>query len=107
MLPIWEQYITAIIMRIAGVGILFAFMRQHPDSKGPLETWIALVKEASWEKNTDIRQMSGSASFLGDRRVVFNIKGRHYRLDVKVSYKIQVVQVIRIGTHAEYDKWKF
>ncbi|MCH6589863.1 MAG: type II toxin-antitoxin system HigB family toxin, partial [Proteobacteria bacterium] len=56
---------------------------------------------------TDIRQMSGSASFLGDRRVVFNIKGRRYRLDVKVSYKSQVVHVIRIGTHAEYDKWKF
>ena len=107
MLPIWEQCITAIIMRIAGVGILFEFMRRHPDSKGPLETWIALVKAASWEKNTDIRQISGSASFLGDRRVVFNIKGRRYRLDVKVSYKSQVVQVIRIGTHAEYDKWRF
>ena len=107
MLPNREHSIVSIIMRIAGVGILYEFMRQHPDSKGPLETWIALVKEASWEKNTDIRQMSGSASFLGDRRVVFNIKGRHYRLDVKVSYKSQVVQVIRIGTHAEYDKWKF
>jgi len=94
-------------MKVAGLGILYEFMRQHPDSKGPLETWLALVLKASWQINTDIRQMSGSASFVGGRRVVFNIKGNRYRLDVKVSYKNQVVQIIRIGTHSEYDKWKF
>lgn len=94
-------------MKVAGLGILHEFVRQHPDSKGPLETWLALVFKSYWQKNTDIRQMSGSASFVGGRRVVFNIKGNRYRLDVKVSYKNQVVQIIRIGTHGEYDKWKF
>jgi len=94
-------------MRIAGIGTLFEFMRRHPDSKGALETWIALVKVARWEKNTDIRKMHGAASSLGDRRVIFNIKGNRYRMDVKVSYKHRVVQVIRIGTHAEHDKWTF
>jgi len=94
-------------MKIRGLGILYEFMRKHPQSRGPLETWIALVKEAQWKKNTDIRELSSSVSFVGDRRAVFNIKGNDYRLDVKVTYKSQVVQVIRIGTHAQYDKWKF
>lgn len=94
-------------MKIVGLGILDDFMRRHPDSRGPLQTWIALVKTATWEKNTDIREMAGSASFVGNRRVVFNIKGQRYRLDVKVTYQHEVVQIIRIGTHSEYDKWKF
>ena len=94
-------------MKVAGLGILHEFTRQHLDSKGPLETWLELVLKASWQKNTDIRQISGSASFVGGRRVVFNIKGNRYRLYVKGSFKNQVVQIIRIGTHDEYDKWKF
>ena len=94
-------------MKIAGLRILQEFMRRHTDSEGPLKTWIALVRKEHWLKNTDIREMLGSASFMGDGRVVFNIKGNRYRLDVKVSYKAQVVKVIRVGTHAEYDKWKF
>jgi mRNA-degrading endonuclease HigB of HigAB toxin-antitoxin module len=35
------------------------------------------------------------------------LKGNRYRLDVKVSYPNQVVLIMRIGTHAEYDNWKF
>jgi mRNA interferase HigB len=48
-----------------------------------------------------------SASFLADYRVVFNLKGNTYRLDVKVSYVSQIVLIMRIGTHAEYNAWKF
>lgn len=107
MIPIWERCKLAIIMKVRGLGIIYEFIRKHPNSKGSLEAWTALVKDAQWEMNTDVRQISGSASFVGDQRVVFNIKGNQYRLDVKVTYKSQVVQVIRIGTHAEYDKWKF
>lgn len=107
MIPVWEHCIVSVVMKIAGLGLLHEFMKRRPDSKTPLQTWVALVRNANWEKSTDVRQMSGSASFVGDRRVVFNIKGRRYRLDVKVSYKRQLVQVIRIGTHADYDKWRF
>ncbi len=94
-------------MKIRGLGILKEFIRQYPDSETPLDTLVALINGASWTKNTDVREISASASFLGDRRVVFNVKGQKYRLDVKISYIRQTVQVIRIGTHAKYDKWKF
>jgi restriction system protein len=41
---------------------------------------------------------------LIDGRVVFNIKGNHYRLIVKISYDYQMIWIRFIGTHAEYDK---
>lgn len=41
---------------------------------------------------------------LKNRRVVFNIKGNDYRLIVAVAYKLSVVYIKFIGTHAEYDK---
>jgi mRNA interferase HigB len=35
---------------------------------------------------------------------VFNIKGNHYRIVVKIHYNTGFVFVRFIGTHAEYDK---
>ena len=46
-------------------------------------------------------------SFIGNDRVVFNLKGNQFRLDVQINYSAQVVLARRIGTHAEYDSWTF
>jgi mRNA interferase HigB len=35
--------------------------------------------------------------------VVFNIKGNDYRLIVAVAYRVGIVYVKFIGTHAQYD----
>jgi len=94
-------------LKIVGLPLIEEFAGRYPETKGWLETWVAFVKAASWSKPTDIRQMSNSASFLGGRRVIFNMKGNHFRMAVKVDYARQVVRVERIGTHAEYDKWTF
>ncbi|EFT3194198.1 type II toxin-antitoxin system HigB family toxin, partial [Escherichia coli] len=47
-----------------------------------------------------------SADFLPNNRVIFNIKGNNYRLVVQVVYQAGMVIVERVGTHAEYDKWR-
>jgi mRNA interferase HigB len=36
--------------------------------------------------------------------VVFNIKGNDYRLIVAVAYRVGIVYVKFIGTHAQYDE---
>lgn len=41
---------------------------------------------------------------LKNRRVVFNIKGNDYRLIVSIAYRLGIVYIKFIGTHAEYDK---
>jgi mRNA interferase HigB len=37
-------------------------------------------------------------------RVVFNVKGNHYRVVVAVKYQYHAVYIRFIGTHADYDK---
>jgi mRNA interferase HigB len=52
----------------------------------------------------DIRDAYANASFLADNRVVFNLRGNHYRLVVKVYYRWRRVYVRFVGTHQAYDR---
>lgn len=94
-------------MKVVGLGRLEDFKQKHRDSQSQLDAWVREVSSAGWRTPQDIKARYVHASFLADNRVVFNIKGNRYRLDTKVSYATQVVVVVRIGTHAEYDSWNF
>lgn len=63
-----------------------------------------LLKRSEWTQPADLKAHYRSASILKNRRVVFNIKGNDYRLIVAVAFKLGIVYVKFIGTHAEYDK---
>ena len=93
-------------MRVVGRQNLEMSSAQHAELRGPLGAWLAEVEEAQWQGPADIKARFPSASFLADNRVVFNVKGNKFRVETKVSYEIQVLIVLRIGTHAEYSKWK-
>jgi mRNA interferase HigB len=93
-------------MRLVGRKHLDAFAAQHAEIRGPLNAWIAEVEEATWKGPGDIKARYPSASFLSDNKVIFNIKGNKYRIQTKLSYEIQVLIALEIGTHAEYSKWK-
>jgi mRNA-degrading endonuclease HigB of HigAB toxin-antitoxin module len=41
----------------------------------PLRSWFALASRANWKTPADIKQAYRNASFTGNNRVVFNIKG--------------------------------
>src|SRR5579863_3664568 len=74
------------------------------DSQEPLEAWYAEAKSAAWRNFADIKQSYGSASGVGNDRVVFNIVGNKYRLVVKINYPAEVIYIRFIGTHQEYGK---
>lgn len=96
----------AATMRLLGRDKLDKFKRKHPQSRGPLNAWQQEVSDAKWLKWADIKQGFPAADWLGDGRVVFNIKGNDYRLVVMVRFSNGIVAVERIGTHAEYDRWQ-
>ena len=94
-------------MRVIRLSKLYEFHRKHPDCEQQILAWIAEVKEATWTTPSDIKVRYVNASFLADNRVIFNIKGNNYRLDTKIYYERQIVMINRMGTHAEYDGWRF
>ena len=69
-----------------------------------MREWHALVRQATWSGPADVRAMFGSADFVGDNRVIFDVGGNRYRLVAHVSYTYQRVLVKFLGTHAEYDR---
>lgn len=94
-------------VRIVGLLKLKKFKKKHVDVSSQIDAWIYEVRSADWRRSIDIKKRYSSASFLSGNLVVFNLKGNDYRLLVKVNYRSQIVLVMRIGTHAEYDNWSF
>lgn len=74
------------------------------DAKGPLESWFHEVSHEEWRTPSDVKAKYGSASFLKDNRIVFNIGGNKYRLVVKVNYSLKKVFIRFVGTHEAYDQ---
>ena len=91
-------------MRIIKRGTLRDYWRHHRDATEPLKSWYREVKAADWQSPHDVKAMFGSASIVGDNRIVFNIAGNKYRLVVKFNYPYRVAYIRFIGTHAEYDE---
>lgn len=108
LLPNWE-YSTLLElvhekMKILHKDILYQFARDHTDVSKQIAAWVGEVEVAVWGKGADIKQRYSSASFLKNNVVIFNIKGNNYRLEIQVAYKNEIVNVLWMGTHAEYDK---
>jgi mRNA interferase HigB len=91
-------------LRVIAKKILREFWGKHADSEQQLKIWYQEVSKAKWKTTKIIKSEYPSANFLAENRVVFNIKGNHYRLIVKINYDYQIVWIRFIGTHAEYDK---
>jgi mRNA interferase HigB len=94
-------------MQLVNLPILEQLKECHSDARGALDVWRAEVEAATWSTPQDIKDRYAAASFLGDNRVIFNIKGNNYRLVVKVRFQNGIVMIEWGGTHAEYDKKKF
>lgn len=91
-------------MKILDRERLERFCRSHADARAWIESWLADAESSVWASPHDIRKRYATASFLGGARVIFNVKGNAYRLEVTVAYRTGVVVVDWAGTHAEYDE---
>ena len=80
------------------------FSERHPPAKRLLDAWFAEVSRARWASFAEVKKTFGNADVVAGNRVIFNIGGNRYRLVVKIAYKVRIVFVRFIGTHAEYDK---
>lgn len=91
-------------MRVISVKMLKQFWTKHRAAEETVKAWYAEANNAEWRTPQDILERYPTADILPGNRVVFNIKGNHFRLVVKIHYNTGIVYVRFIGTHAEYDR---
>lgn len=70
-----------------------------------MREWVEKVFAAEWKTPADIKKIFASASFVKGY-VIFNVGGNKYRLLTEILYNMRKVRILRVGTHAEYDRWK-
>lgn len=109
MLPDWERDILWRV-RIIARSTLNDFVKNRVEArlrtgvKKHLDAWYAEVEKASWRDPAELKAQFRSASIVSGERVVFNIKGNDYRLLVAINYHYQILLIVWLGTHQEYDK---
>lgn len=93
-------------MRVIAKSTLKKFWEKpaYNDAKGSIESWYEETVKANWQSPQDVKAQYGNASICSNNRVVFNIGGNKYRLDVEIQYQAEIVWVKFIGTHTQYDK---
>ena len=91
-------------MRVISKGTLREYWIKNPKSENSLLDWYQTTKNHWWKTPNDLKNTFHNASIINANRVVFNIKGNDFRLVVELDYEYQLVFIVWIGTHKEYDK---
>ncbi|HET9137536.1 MAG TPA: type II toxin-antitoxin system HigB family toxin [Candidatus Kapabacteria bacterium] len=90
-------------MRIIARKTLVEYWELVPLAENSLRAWYDEVHTATWKNPAELKGQYASASVISDKRVVFNIHGNRFRLIVDIEYRLQIIFIVWIGTHKEYD----
>ncbi len=91
-------------MRIISKRTLKLFWEQHASAEQPLKSWFDEASKAAWSTPNELKRQFGNASIVSDKRVVFNIHGNAFRLVVDIEFRLQIIFIVWVGTHQDYDK---
>ncbi len=91
-------------MVIISYKIIRQFSESYPDSEDALNNWYTVTEKADWANFNELREMFGSADYVGNGLYVFNIRGGNYRLIVRIIFRVRTIYIKFVGTHKQYDK---
>ncbi|MDR1172431.1 MAG: type II toxin-antitoxin system HigB family toxin [Bacteroidales bacterium] len=91
-------------MLIMNPEILDELTRKHAITLKPITRWVDIVKAANWQSIHDVWRCFADADDVGNRHIVFNIKGNNYRIVAIVLFVGGVINIRWAGTHEEYDR---
>lgn len=94
-------------MRLIKRKTLIDYWSVHPETKAPLQAWVARIQQGSWSDMNALQADFSAAKALNGERMRFEICGGNYR--VVVAFKFMehgkgIAFVKFIGTHKEYDR---
>jgi mRNA interferase HigB len=91
-------------MRIYSRSTLRDFREKFPDSREQLLSWYEILSKNDFKNTNEIKEIFGSADFVKNGKIIFNISVIKYRLITKMNYTKQLFYVLFLGSHKEYDK---
>ena len=91
-------------MLLIGKPIIDKASKKHADARDWLSAWCHEVEIGNWTTPDAVKAIYPRTSFLPDNRVVFRIKGKSYRLVVRINYRRGIAFVRFFGTRTEYGK---
>lgn len=90
-------------MWVVSLKRLRQFWAVHPRAEVSLRAWHDQVSAAEWGNFGALRATFPSADLVGNC-TVFNVGGNNFRLIARIFFKSHKVYVLRVMTHAEYDR---
>lgn len=97
-------------MRLLTRRTIERFAAEHAGARQALADLCGMIEVARWRDADHLRASSTfPARPIGDKRVVFNVRGNEYRVVASIQYADAVrgfngvVRIHFVGTHAEYD----
>ncbi len=91
-------------MRIVAEKTIHEYWEKHSEARGGLEAWIEHVRRAKWDTPQDLAKDYGSDTVQPDNRAIFNISKNRYRIIAHIHYRSQILFILFVGSHAEYDR---
>lgn len=67
-----------------------------------MREWITVIRSANWQSFADTRRTFNHSDVYCDC-TIFDIGGNKYRVIAKIAFRIRVVFIRYVLTHAEYD----
>jgi mRNA interferase HigB len=90
-------------MRVIAVKTLKLYAKRKKEAGQSLFAWYEEACKAGWKNHNELKTQIRNASIIADKRVVFNIHGNKYRLIVDIECRLQIIFIVWIGTHKEYN----
>jgi mRNA interferase HigB len=90
-------------MWVVSLKRLREFWAIHPLAEVPLRAWFTQSSAAQWGDFSALRGTFPTADLVGNCTVL-NLGGNKYRLIARIFYTSHKVYVLRVLTHADYDR---
>ena len=99
-----ENFYLCNVFNIITRKTLLAYSKKYPLAANALYEWYYELVKSDFDNFNSLKSIYGSASLVGDDRIVFNIMGNKFRLVVRIVFEYKAIQIKWFGTHKEYDK---
>ena len=77
---------------------------RHAAAREPMLVWASILERSTWRTFIDVKQTFPATDLFVGEKVCFDIGGNKWRIIANVAFKPEIVFILWIGTHEEYDR---